>query len=114
MLKIFSQLIKDYNYFKCLKPKSFLLEFPQNFLMLTDLSEIGNNFRVDFGVNFEFDFGVDIGFFILRFPEFYFYKFFIEKKKLRSICSNRDGFFRVDCSKLLSFRLCFLFNNLEG
>lgn len=46
---------------------------------MTDLSEIENNF----GINF----GVDFGLFVLYFPEFYFYKFLVKKKKNRALYS---------------------------
>ena len=84
--------------------------------MLTNLSKIISNFRVDFEINFgadfridfEIDFKIDFGLFILYFLEFRFYKFLIQKKENRAIYTQiRTVFFKLIDQKYGFFNFAF-------
>ena len=65
--------------------------------MLTDLFKIGN----DFGVNF----GLDFAFFVLRFPKFLFYKFFIEVERKKNCALHAQ--IKTVLFKLIAQNYCF-------
>lgn len=54
------------------------------------------------------DFGIDFDLFILHFPEFYFYKFFVEKKKICALHAQiKIVFFKLINQKYCLFGFVF-------
>ena len=68
--------------------------------MLTDLSKIMSNSRVDFEIDFGVDFGIDLeidfeinfGLFVLHFLKFRFYKFLAKKKRITHYILKSERF----------------------
>ena len=76
--------------------------------MLTNLSKIVSDSKVNFGIDFEIDFEINFGLFILHFLEFRFYKFLVEKKKSCALPSQIGTvFFRLIDQKCCFFDFTF-------